>query len=141
MRPPSSGLSWAGFATRLNRTWLGFRPIAKDVMAAVVAVIGHDYSGFLRLRGGNGTATAGGGMAALLFWQTMAAFGVGIAIWLVVGSRRVGGLIGLALIPSLAYWSNASNTLLIGVVILIAIAILKIVRFEGFTPHRVRSDH
>ena len=45
--------------------WLGFGDTVA-VMGAVMAVFGHDFSVFLRFRGGNGTAAAVGGLFALV---------------------------------------------------------------------------
>lgn len=106
------------------------------VLAALFAVIGHDWSIFLRLDGGNGTAAAIGGMLALLPVETLLATGVCVGISIVVGSRRIGGIIGVALLPSLGFILGAPDMKVMGAVVLMAFTVLKIIRDEGFTRAR-----
>lgn len=136
---------------------------SEAVMAALVAVVGHDYSVFLRLHGGNGMATMVGGLGALLPIETFIATSLAVSVWFllrsvhVVGaiglpamsgldhwsgswSRRAGGLIGLAALPAFAYWFDAPPVKLIGAVLLLTLTAVKIWRFEGFSPDRARSD-
>ena len=110
------------------------------VAAALVVVIGHDYSVLLRLNGGNGMAAAVGGFIALLPLATLIATSVAVLLWLVLHSRRVGGLVGLLLLPGMAYALGAPETKLIGVLMLLAFTAVKIVRSEGFSHAPVRSD-
>lgn len=110
------------------------------VAAALVAIVGHDYSVFLRLHGGNGTAAAVGGMAALLPIATFLAISLAVTIWFVNRSRRMAGLIGLGSVPVLAFWFEAPETKLIGVVLLIGVIVVKVYRFEGFSPEHARHD-
>ena len=110
------------------------------VAAAAVAVIGHDYSVFLRLHGGNGTAAAVGGFAALLPLETAIAVAAATVALVLLRSRRIGGLIGLTLVPTLAFWFDAPDTKLLGVFVLLAVMAFRILRFEGLSPARVRSD-
>lgn len=108
------------------------------VAAAVVAVIGHDYSVFLRLNGGNGLATAVGGIYALLPAAGLIATGTAAVAFVLLRSRRISGLIGLSMLPPLAYWLNAPDMKLIGLLLLLTVSGLKIIRFEGFSPSRSR---
>ena len=110
------------------------------VLAALVTVVGHDYSLFLRLNGGNGMAAAVGAYAALLPVETLIAASLAVTIWLATRSRRAAGLIGLAALPGLAYWFQEPDAKLIGVGVLLAVTVVKIFRFEGFSPARMRSD-
>lgn len=110
------------------------------MLAAVAAVIGHDYSVFLRLHGGNGTAAAVGGMLALLPGPTLLASALALTLWLVTRSRRFAGMIALLTMPVFTYWIHSADVKLLGVLILLTITALKIVRFEGFSPARIRPD-
>ena len=110
------------------------------VAAALAVVIGHDYSVLLRLNGGNGMAAAVGGFAALLPLATLIATLVAVLLCLVLHSRRIGGLVGLLLLPGIAYTLGAPETKLIGVLVLLAFTAVKIVRSEGFSHAHVRSD-
>lgn len=106
------------------------------VLTAMAAVIGHDYSIFLRFDGGNGTAAVIGGLLALMPLATLGAAAVGIGAGYLLGSRRLGGIIGIALLPAAAYAMDVSEITLWGGVLLMAFTVLKIVRFEGFSAAR-----
>lgn len=110
------------------------------VLAAAVAIMGHDYSVFLRLNGGNGMATGVGGIAGLLPLATFVSFSLALTALLILRSRRRAGVIGLLLIPVMAYWFDASDAKLIGVFVLLTIMAIKIIRFEGFSPARIPPD-
>lgn len=114
--------------------------LAGAVLAALVAVLGHDYSIFLRLHGGNGMATSVGGIVALAPIAAVPAALTAIALWLLLGSRRAGGMVGLMIVPALALVLNVSETAIAGVILLETVAALKIIRFEGFSPARSRLD-
>lgn len=108
------------------------------ILAALCAVAGHDWSIFLRLNGGNGTAAGVGALLALLPSETLAATAVGVGVGYMTGSRRLGGIVGLLLLPTLAFWWNAPETRVVGALVLILFTVLKIVRFEGFSLVRHR---
>lgn len=106
--------------------------------AALVAVAGHDFSIFMRLHGGNGTATAVGGLLALVPLAAFPATGVALLIAYLGVSRRISGIVGLLLVPTLTYWLGLPLTLLAGVMILLTVTALKVIRFEGFSAARIR---
>lgn len=110
------------------------------VIAGGIAIMGHDYSIFLRLNGGNGTATAVGALAALLPVVTFVAFSLSLTALFVLRSRRIAGLVGLLIIPALAFWFGASDTKVIGSAILLTFTAGKIFWFEGFTHEKVPYD-
>ena len=113
---------------------------AAPLLAGIVAIIGHDYSIFLMLDGGNGMATAVGAITAMAPLAAAPAVAAAIAVWLLVGSRRLGGIVGLLLVPALAYMVNAGTEVVAGIVLLMTLTALKIISFEGFTPARSRLD-
>ena len=113
---------------------------AGAVVAALVAVLGHDYSIFLRLHGGNGMATSAGGLIALVPLAAFPALAAAIIFWLVIGSKRAGGVIGLMIVPALAYFLDLDPTAVTGVVLLESVAVLKVIKFEGFVSARSRLD-
>ena len=108
--------------------------------AALCAVAGHDFSIFLRLHGGNGTAAAVGGMIALVPQAALPAVGTAMVLFPVVRSRRIAGLVGMLMVPALTYWQGQPEIRLIGVLLLLTVTALKIFRFEGFSPARSRHD-
>lgn len=109
------------------------------ILAALVAVAGHDFSIFLRLRGGNGTATAVGSIIALVPQTALTSVAASLLMYPLVRSRRIAGLFGMLLIPVLTYSQGYPAVKLIGVLLLLTVTALKILRFEGFTP--ARTDH
>jgi len=113
--------------------WAGLEHAAA-ISAGLAAVAGHDWSIFLRLHGGNGTATAVGAITALLPVATVLAVVVTLLVYFALHSRRLAGLIGLGAAPAIAYWLNADSALIYGSLLLIGLTVLKIIRFEGFTP-------
>lgn len=117
--------------------WMGFGD-AMAVTLAIVAVLGHDFSLFLRFHGGNGTAAAVGGLFALVPEASLPAAALAVAIYAVVRSKRAGGIVGLLTVPVLAYAQAYPDVKVLGVVLLLTVVALKIIRFEGFTPARTR---
>lgn len=106
--------------------------------AALVAVAGHDFSIFMRLHGGNGMATSVGGLFALVPLAAFPAAGFALLIAYFGLSRRISGIVGLLLVPTLTYGLGLSETLLAGVLLLLTVTALKVIRFEGFSPARIR---
>ncbi len=113
---------------------------AAPMIAGLVAIIGHDYSIFLMLNGGNGMATAVGGIAALAPLAVTPAIVVALTIVLIAGSRRLAGIISLLLVPAFAYIGNLEPAAISGVILLMTLTALKIISFEGFTQARTRID-
>jgi glycerol-3-phosphate acyltransferase PlsY len=141
---------WAAFVVGLGDAGKGMAAVGiaylmgteteGAVLAGLVAVLGHDYSIFLRLHGGNGMATSTGAILALTPLATGPAIAVAIALWLLLGSKRLGGMIGMMIVPALAYVLDLGPTAITGVILLESVAALKIIRFEGFVSARSRLD-
>jgi acyl phosphate:glycerol-3-phosphate acyltransferase len=117
--------------------WLGFGDYVA-VLCGLLAVLGHDFSVFLRFDGGNGTAAAVGALFALVPEAAIPAAGVAVALTVLSRSKRLGGIVGLLLVPGLAYWQGMPDARVIGVILLLTIVAVKIIRFEGFMPARYR---
>lgn len=83
-------------------------------LAGICAILGHNYTCWLRFKGGKGVATTAGVFAAL----APAAFGIALATWLVVFavSRYVSlaSIVAAVALP-LAVWLTGNGALLIGV--------------------------
>jgi glycerol-3-phosphate acyltransferase PlsY len=113
-----------GFATIWIVAWLAPGMPWVNVVAALAAILGHNYSIFLlekkvgggiRLRGGAGGATAFGGAMAL--WPTAGLFllPIGLLVFLLVGYSSVttlsiglitGGIFLIRAIQGLSPWVN-----------------------------------
>ena len=110
-------------------------------LAGICAILGHNYTCWLRFKGGKGIATTAGVFAAL----APAAFGIALAAWLVVfaASRYVSlaSIVAAVALP-LAVWLTGNGALLIGVsTALGALAIYKhkanIERLRAGTENRI----
>ena len=108
------------------------------IFAALSAVIGHDYSVFLRFKGGNGTATTVGTWLALAPVAASAAVLLTFVLFMVTRRKRMAGFIGLSSMPFFTMALGYPRELTLGVVLLIVALAAKIVSFEGFTPARSR---
>ncbi len=86
--------------------WLSGAPLLM-ALAGTAAVVGHNYSLFLRLRGGAGTATSVGGAAALWPWNAAILIPVGLGV--VFGTRRASlGSITIAILLPLIFVVRAA---------------------------------
>lgn len=108
------------------------------ILAGLAAVVGHDYSVFLRFKGGNGTATTVGAWLALAPLATLAAVPLTLVIFLVTRRKRLAGLVGLNAVPFFSLALGYPRELTLGVVLLLAALAAKIISFEGLTPARSR---
>jgi acyl phosphate:glycerol-3-phosphate acyltransferase len=109
------------------------------VLVAFAAVAGHDYSIFLRLRGGNGTATGLGASVMLLPLPTLIATAVGIGLGVGIGNRRVGGAVAMVTFLLLAVLLVTPPVRLYGGAALVALAVAQIIYDEGFHLTAVRT--
>jgi len=108
------------------------------IFTGLAAVVGHDYSVFLRFKGGNGTATTVGVWLAFAPLATLYAVLLTSVLFLVTRRKRFAGLVGLNSMPFITYAMGYPWELTLGIVLLLAILAAKIVSFEGFTPARSR---
>jgi glycerol-3-phosphate acyltransferase PlsY len=141
---------WSGFLVALGDIGKGAAAVGvayamgfgdiEAVAAAFAAVIGHDFSIFLRLRGGNGTAAAVGGMLALVPLAVLPIIAIAIAVYQVSTRKRMIGAVGLLMVPVVAYWLGYEQAKVLGVALLLFGVALKIIRYEGLTPARSRMS-
>jgi len=118
--------------------WLGVDAIVVGAVALTV-VLGHDFSVFLKFHGGNGTAPAVGVVIALLPISTLYVLSTVVALYLVTRRKRACGVIGIALAPSLGYLFGYDESRILITVMVFALAVLKVIRFEGFSADRKRQ--
>lgn len=108
------------------------------VLAALLAIAGHDYSIFLWFHGGNGTAAAIGGLFALVPAATVPAAAIAFALYLITRWKRLSGAVALLCVPIFAFAAAYPDVKLLGVLLVLTVTAVKIIRFEGFTPERSR---
>jgi glycerol-3-phosphate acyltransferase PlsY len=96
-----------------------------QIIGGVMVILGHNYTCWLKFKGGKGIATSAGVLIALIPW----AFAVGFVAWMVVFFlTRYVSLASLAAAISLPFatWAfGSSYTLLVMATILSALAIYK----------------
>jgi acyl phosphate:glycerol-3-phosphate acyltransferase len=108
------------------------------ISAGLASVVGHDYSVFLRFKGGNGTATTIGAWLALAPLATTVALALTGVLFLVTRRKRFAGFVGLSAVPFLSVAMGYPPELTLGIVVLLAVLVAKIVSFEWLTPARSR---
>lgn len=106
---------------------------------ALTVVLGHDFSVFLKFHGGNGMAPAVGAVIALLPLSTIYILITVIALYLITRRKRLSGIVGILLIPSLSYLLGYEESKILIAVLVLTLAVLKVIRFEGFSADRTRQ--
>ncbi|MDA8090208.1 MAG: glycerol-3-phosphate 1-O-acyltransferase PlsY [Nitrospiraceae bacterium] len=116
--------------------FLGLGP-AWQAMAGFCAVLGHNFSIFLKLKGGKGVATSLGVITALSPLSGVFA----VAVWLLVAFltrySSLAALLSFAVLPAASFFLGASK---IAVLTATALAILIIVRHTGNIKRLIGGD-
>jgi glycerol-3-phosphate acyltransferase PlsY len=94
---------------------LAGEPPALPVIAGVCAVLGHNYTCWLRFKGGKGIATTAGAYIALAPWPLLFALIVFILAVALTRYISVGSMAAAAALP-VAVWIMMPHNLLLGVV-------------------------
>ncbi|MBI4055019.1 MAG: glycerol-3-phosphate 1-O-acyltransferase PlsY [Elusimicrobia bacterium] len=106
---------WAGWSTLLFDAVKGYLPVALSLLrnpsspplalgCGLLAIVGHIWTPFLKLKGGKGVATSAGVFAALLPIPTFLSFVLFLAAVGVSGHISVGSMAAALALPILA-WS------------------------------------
>ena len=85
------------------------------VVAGIFAVLGHNYTCWLRFKGGKGIATSAGVYLALAPWAVLIAVVVFILVLLVTRYASVGSISAAIALPA-AVWILPPHNLLLGIV-------------------------
>lgn len=95
-------------------------PLWVVLLAGLAVVVGHNWSVFLRFKGGKGALTIYGALASVMFWQLLIALALGLIVYLI--THKTGMSTGLLLgFLSLIIWFTGSLILLVIMPIFIAI--------------------
>ncbi len=93
--------------------------------AGMAVVAGHDWSPFLRFRGGQGFAPTGGVLLGLMPLETLAGAGVAGVVLAVSHHWNFSQMAGLALLPVAALWSGSPILMMAYMVALFAVVSVK----------------
>lgn len=112
----------------------------------VAVIVGHNWSIFLHLHGGQGMATTVGVFFALMPAQTLAAITIIALMLLVLHNWDLACAIGFGMLPVLEWWSHQSSELIVYTIALLPlIGIRKWMqqgsRLPSIVARRVRRLH
>ncbi|HVR37356.1 MAG TPA: glycerol-3-phosphate 1-O-acyltransferase PlsY [Methylomirabilota bacterium] len=114
------------------------------ITGGIAAILGHNYTCWLRFKGGKGIATSAGVMLGLAPMALLAALGIWIVV--VVLSRYVslGSIVAAACLPFSVWWCGGSPQVVVVAALLGALAIYKhrsnIQRLIQGTENRIGSQ-
>jgi len=91
------------------------------IIAGAAAIIGHIFPIFLKFKGGKGIATTIGMMIPLIPRELLFALGILIILSLLFKRLLLAQLIALGILPFLALYLHRSQTIIIGVFIIILV--------------------
>jgi len=96
-----------------------------QIIGGFSAILGHNYTCWLKFKGGKGIATSAGVVLALLPMALAVAAGVWIVLFVTTRYVSVASIGGAAVLPLAAWWAGRSTTLIVVAVAISALAIYK----------------
>lgn len=113
------------------------------LMAGLAAVLGHNYTCWLRFRGGKGIATSAGVLAGIVPWALLIIMGLWILFFALTRYVSVGSLVASFTLPFATWFTTKNWTLTVVTGAMAALAIYKhkgnIQRLLKGTEHRIGS--
>jgi len=110
----------------LNLTVESEGPITLALVAAVCAVVGHNFPVWLRFKGGKGIATTAGALSALVPWALLIGFGVWFVLLALTRYVSLGSIAAAVAIPVSTWFITNGDPALSGLTAVLGImAILK----------------
>jgi len=96
-----------------------------EIVAAISAVIGHNYTFLLRFKGGKGIATSAGVLLALVPLSLLIILVIWIVVFLLTRYVSLASICGSFSLPFAAWLTGRSSTIILITSILAALAIYK----------------
>jgi glycerol-3-phosphate acyltransferase PlsY len=113
------------------------------LVAAVTAILGHNYTCWLRFRGGKGIATSAGVLTAMVPWALLIGLGVWITAFALFRFVSLASIAAAVTLPIAVWLTGGSLTLILVTLGLAVLAVYKhrsnIRRLLDGTEHRVGS--
>jgi acyl phosphate:glycerol-3-phosphate acyltransferase len=107
-----------------------YHPVmTQAIVAGVFAVLGHNYTCWLRFKGGKGIATSAGVYLALAPWAALIALAVFIVALLATRYVSVGSMAAAVALPT-AVWILPPHNLLLGIVTT-ALGVMAVYKHKG----------
>ncbi len=95
------------------------------LIAGVCAILGHNYTCWLRFKGGKGIATSAGMLVALVPVPLLIILGIWIVVFLLSRYVSLASMVAAAALPFAALWRGESLTIVIVTACLATLAIYK----------------
>ncbi len=95
------------------------------ILAALFAVLGHNYTCWLRFKGGKGIATSAGVLTALVPWAFLIILGVWIVLFVLTRYVSLGSISAAAVLPFATWFTTQSILLTVVTSAMSALAIYK----------------
>ncbi|MBI3191942.1 MAG: glycerol-3-phosphate 1-O-acyltransferase PlsY [Pedosphaera parvula] len=100
-----------------NESWV--------ILAGVGAVLGHNYTCWLKFKGGKGIATSAGVLVALVPWALLACLGVWGAVFIVGRYVSLASIVAAFVLPFAVWLMNGTPTMIALTSVLAALAIYR----------------
>jgi glycerol-3-phosphate acyltransferase PlsY len=107
---------------------MGSARVAPFIVAGICAVLGHNFTLWLRFRGGKGIATSAGVLTALVPWALLIILGIWIILFAVTRYVSVGSLAASFTLPFATYLTTRNWALTI---MTLGLAVLAFYRHRG----------
>ena len=100
---------------------MGLDPDLAKYISAIAVVCGHNWSIFMRFRGGKGVATSYGAMLAISPLMTLASMVFYIIILLVTRYVSVASMLGVCLFPILMFMTKDMSGVWVGILLSVSV--------------------
>ena len=96
-----------------------------QITAGISAVLGHNYTCWLKFKGGKGIATSAGVLIALFPMAFLVCLGVWLIVFLASKYVSLASILAAACLPIAVWFFNASTRMLVVAILMAALAIYK----------------
>jgi len=124
-----------------GRVWSGSEFESLRIIAAMSVILGHNYTCWLKFKGGKGIATSAGVLAALIWWGFVAVLVTWVVVCLLTRYVSVASIASAVVLPFATWMAGYSHLLIIIAAAMCVLAVYKhhanIKRLMEGTEHRI----